>query len=778
MTKSSKGIQNATANVPQIAYVSMDGVNQTKGLEALNGATEEFCAVEKTTGSLHWLNYQNLDTNTAGRPGLTKSDYYRFRPGEAPPSPRDIKEIIRRADECYAKVGIIRNVIDLMGDFACQGIRVVHPNKRIERFFKNWFDKVGGPERSERFCNNLLRTGNVVVRKNTAKITAQVEETLYKAVGAEEYRATGKPDMDIPIIKTIPREIPFKYTYLEPSTIDVVGGPLSTFVGQPLHVITIPFNIRKLILSPRSDEEYRIINGLPLDIVNAAKASKPYLLPPEKTRVFHYKKDDWQIWAYPMIYSIFDDVAMLQKLRLADMAALDGAISNIRIFKIGSLKYKIAPSKTAAAKLSQILQNNVGGGTIDLIWGPDIELMESKTTVHQFLGSEKYKPCLEALYMGLGIPPSLIGTGGTGTTNNFIALKTLVQRLQYCRGILLSFWKQELLEVQRAMGFRFPAKIEFDMDILDDEHTVKALLVQLSDRNLISDEALQRRFGHDPEMESIRIAREEKARNDGDKTQKAGPFHDAQFGYALKKMALQAGVITAGQAGLTPDNPIFDLGMGAKGKGEKTALEMRMPPKDPTMSGKQNKDATTPTSVVPPFQSGKSPAIMPKQVKTTMVTQTKFHKGVPQQGRPKNSKDTTKRATKTFKPKLRANVEVWTKNAQAFIGDTINNIYLNTHNKKNMRTLNYTEARDVEKLKFGVLFNIDPLAKLDENIVCAALGEPIDAELYQQYQIWANEISISLDRPLTFDELKQIQITLYSEAFQEIEVEEEGEDNG
>ena len=36
--------------------------------------------------------------------------------------------------DAYDKVGIIRNIIDLMGDFGCQGINIVHENKSVEKF--------------------------------------------------------------------------------------------------------------------------------------------------------------------------------------------------------------------------------------------------------------------------------------------------------------------------------------------------------------------------------------------------------------------------------------------------------------------------------------------------------------------------------------------------------------------------------------------------------------------------------------------------------------------
>ena len=72
----------------------------------------------------------------------------------------------------------------------------------------------------------------------------------------------------------------------------------------------------------------------------------------------------------------------------------------------------------------------------------------------------KYTPHLNSVYAGLGIPPTLTGTyGAAGTTNNFISLKTLTQRLQYGRDVLQRFWAKEIEEVQKAMGFRKKTKI-------------------------------------------------------------------------------------------------------------------------------------------------------------------------------------------------------------------------------------------------------------------------------------------------------------------------------
>ncbi len=685
----------------EVAYMSFDGTkdNRTKAFVEYSKAVDSFVGIRRSNAT--WFqDLSDLQSNVSGRPGLSKSDYYRFRPDEAPK--RTVKGAIAQVSAAYQNIGLLRNVIDLMGDFACQGIRLVHPNKKIEKFYQDWFNRVSGKDRSERFLNNLYKTANVVINRQTQKISHNN--------------------------KTV--EIPWKYTFLNPLTVEVIGGPLSSFVGQKVYAIQLGGELRRIINSPKTKEERALVAKIPADIKRAAKTNKHVLLDPDKTSVFHYKKDDWQEWAFPMAHAIMDDLMMVEKLKLADMAALDGAISNIRIFKLGSLEHKIIPKRAAMTKLAEILESNVGGGTMDLIWGPDIELVESKTTVHQFLGEEKYKPHLFNIYAGIGVPPTLTGHfGGSGTTNNFISLKTLIQRLEYGRTVLKEFWTQEIKIVQDKFGFRFPAKIEFDINVLGDEHAEKALLIQLADRSLISDELLQERYGHDPQMEKIRTNREQRDRNAGRMVPKSSPYHDPQFGIALKKIALQTSVVSPGQVGLRKEKEKWDdFKMYPAEDGEKPGLIMRQQAL-PTKQGDQ-----------------------------------------PQKGRPKNSKDKEPRKKKDFKPKVRATLEIWARMAQVAITEYVNEDLLKVYNKKNLRSLSAKEHADVEKVKMDILFNLEPLGVVDASTVLRAIGVGSShSTINEIFQEWLQSISMELSRPLTIDESRLVQSSLYAYIY--------GEDN-
>ena len=89
------------------------------------------------------------------------------------------------------------------------------------------------------------------------------------------------------------------------------------------------------------------------------------------------------------------------------------------------------------------------------------------------------------------------------------------------------------------MGFRFPAEMHFDSIILSDEASEKQLLIQLADRDIVSHETLLERFGEMPNIEKIRVRREEKEReNDMLSPNKAGPYHNPQHKEDIAKIAL------------------------------------------------------------------------------------------------------------------------------------------------------------------------------------------------------------------------------------------------
>ena len=647
-------------------YRTWDSDSQRQEAYAQTGDTiDAYDGIQKAVAYGRRTSYIDLEPNRSVRTSFLRQDYDLFRPGESVSSYQ--KRIIKQSMQAYDKVGIIRNVIDLMSDFASQGLTLVHPNKTIEKFYRKWFNQVNGVDRSERFLNYLYRTGNVVVKRRTARLNKQKEAELRRSAAA---------DIDIESIKVKKRVVPWRYDFLNPLAVDIqnYGGQV---VGKPEYLLNLSkYTYESLVKS--SNTQKNIFKTLPNDLQKRLQnGDRKIPLDPDEVSFFYYKKDDWLLWANPMIYAILDDIIMLEKMKLADLAALDGAISNVRLWTVGDLDHKIIPTKAAINKLRDILASNVGGGTMDLVWGPELKFTESQSQVYKFLGAEKYQPVLTSIYAGLGIPPTLTGASSSGGyTNNYVSLKTLIERLEYGREILCQWWRHEIELIRKAMGFRFPAEIHFDSIVLSDEAATKQLLIQLADRDIISQETLLERFRELPGIERIRVRREERERtNDSSAPKKAGPYHNPQHREDVAKIALTKDIIDS--------NEYLDR-VGLPGRTED---------------------------------------VVEDKVESLPIEQESVYNPESENGRPRFSRDLTKRKQKRVLPRSgdAMTATLWALEAQNKISDIISPIALAHFDKKNVRSLNKAEVDQLEYLKICILTGMEPYMEITPETVKALI---------------------------------------------------------
>jgi len=698
-------------------YRTWDSDSQKQEAYAQTGDTiEAYEGVQRALGYGRRTSYIDIEPNRSVRTSFVREDYDRFRESEQ--LPHFQKRIIRLCMQAYDHTGIVKNVIDLMGDFASQGITLVHPNKNIEKFYRGWFEQINGIDRSERFLNYFYRCGNVIVRRRTAKINKKRERELRRSVGDE---------VKIEDIDFKRREIGWKYDFLNPLAVDVKNYGVSNFTGNPELVLNMSKYTQQSMLGGNGNNKL-ILKTLPDDLRRRLESGDRIIpLDRDKTSIYYYKKDDWLMWANPMIYAILEDIMMLEKMKLADLAALDGAISNVRLWTVGDLDHKIIPTKAAINKLRDILASNVGGGTMDLVWGPELKFTESQSQVYKFLGSEKYQPVLTSIYAGLGIPPTLTGaaTGG-GYSNNYVSLKTLVERLEYGREMLTEFWLKEIEIVQKAMGFRFPAQIHFDSIILSDEAASKQLLIQLADRDIISQETLLERFRELPNIERIRVRREERERiNDPIIPDKASPYHNPQHKNDIAKIAITKDVINT-------DEYLDNLGLPTRE--ETVLLEENI----------QKTEEPRETEEIERYVPMESP------------------------GRPKFSRDQQKRKQKRVLPRSKGSVAsatMWGIKAQDQISEVVTPAVLNHFGKKNVRSLTKSEVDELEYLKLCIFTGMTPYVDITPDLVKNLIDnntQPSESFAGLASEM-ADEFNARMDKKPTVADMKHIYASTFAE---------------
>jgi hypothetical protein len=205
---------------------------------------------------------------------------------------------------------------------------------------------------------------------------------------------------------------------------------------------------------------------------------------------------------------------------------------------------------------------------------------------------------------------------------------------------------------------------------LSDEAAEKQLLIQLADRDIISNETLLERFRELPGIERIRVRREERERlNDMGSPKKAGPYHNPQHKEDIAKIAL------------TKD--IMDT--------EEYLEKFGLPP------------AERDGGVVEPVSPDKESDYDPEEPN----------------GRPKFSRDTKKRKEKRVLPRSgnATTVTLWALDAQAKISEVLSPIALAHFNKKNARSLNKSEVDQLEYLKMCVLTGMTPYMEITPELV-------------------------------------------------------------
>lgn len=681
---------------PNATYITWNDDNREVVLAEYAGGGSEYFSRASSP-------YTSIEPNHSVRGAYSRSDYEFFRPNEA--LPKTHRDIIHACMMAARTQPIVSNVFNLMADFVVKGINLVHGNDRIQRLYRRWAKQIDLPNRAEQFVRLLLRAGNVPVYRETARLLPARERDLKLKVA----KASFQSEYGIP-----KRHIPVRYTFLNPCQVRIKGGDTMTWYGP----IEYEYMVNTQLLGPivgatsRDDRTKQLIQNLPDALRNAAKdRSNVVPLKNPQFRMFFYKKNDWELWSDPLLYPLLEDLIQYQKMKLADIAALDGAIRHIRIWKLGSLEHRILPGDAAFERLRNQLLSNVHGGEIDLIWGPDIVCESPKSELAAFLGSEKYQIILGEIYQGLGIPSNLTGGKGEkgGFSADYFSLKTLTERLDYCRQVLTSWLDFELKLIADSLGFGEPAKVVFDRTILTDEAAEKALLIQLVDRDLISHETVQELFGTIPEIENLRQRRESAAREKGTMPQKASQWHDPQQHLTKEKILLQQGVVTPSEVGVE---------LKPKKSGEKNRFDLQE-----------------------------------KLQRSRPATQQNI--GVSGQGRPKNAKDKKKRKSRRILP--RTSAYLWARDAQNVIANTIHPVFLAHAGKKNLRQLSDEDVNILEEMKFRVLCTLTEGEAVTEERVLDVVkaGARPNQEAVHWFTQMLNEVRTT--REPRIDEIRDLQ---------------------
>jgi hypothetical protein len=210
--------------------------------------------------------------------------------------------------------------------------------------------------------------------------------------------------------------------------------------------------------------------------------------------------------------------------------ALDAFHNVLRIWKLGDHKEGILPSPAVANKLSNLLDNNSSGGPLDLIWDSMLAYEDHYPPIDKLTSLAEDN---NNIYIAFGFPEELLGGITKSMTGNNPAIRTksLLTKLSIVRDRILEWLNFEINIIHNNMGFAKKPLVHFSIPNFTDDNVFIKVLMDLADRNIISEDKVIEFIGENPYLERLRINTQEDMRDKDQLPQKASPYHNPDLKY-------------------------------------------------------------------------------------------------------------------------------------------------------------------------------------------------------------------------------------------------------
>lgn len=438
--------------------------------------------------------------------------------------------------EAYKGFGVVKNVIDLMCNFASEGLKIIHPRPKVQKFYERWAESVDLQGRAKDAIREYYKTANVFIYTTMGTVDEASYNKMRSIKGSSDSDIKDSNDPDNPLYDEFvnkerkkpigKRKIPWRYTLLNPLQMDVRG---TKYFGGQEWVFVLDEETRNKTKDLKSTTNIDFLDdtevNLPPEFKKRDEGGGIIKLDQARLYTLHYMKSDHEDWADPMVWPVMNDIMYKNQLRAMDMSVANSVINAITIFKLGDIKSGYTPPPSHFAKLAEMLRTPTYSHT--LVWNDAIQMESNYPPIEKLLSIDKYRSVDRDILAGLGVPAILVdGAEGGNFSNAFLQVRTMLERLEEGRNEIMKWINKQLRLIARVMGHRDIPTVKFGHMSLRDEEAEKKLIIQLMDRNIISAERVHEFFDIETDIEIERMKKEkELSDRDGIMT-KFGPFKD------------------------------------------------------------------------------------------------------------------------------------------------------------------------------------------------------------------------------------------------------------
>ena len=387
----------------------------------------------------------------------------------------NISDVIKKCQYAYVNYGLLRTYVDIMTEFAAEGVDITHPQQAGRVFFRAWKKAIKFKVFVKQFFLEMFRAENVPVYK----IYGQVVRSRLK--GLEEKRQ--KKPSSRPPKGTV--RIPVEYVVLNPATI--VSAP-SLFGDHRPYGVKIPRPIVEAVKKSqaRMKKGDTIFDKLSGPLIDAIRKGDNFInLEPEYFDLITRNRQPYESFAFPSLWSVLDPLTFKMELQTMDREA---ARTQIRTFGLINVGEKEEPASDPELESIQDLVEQSSSSTY-LITNHTVKISYPAPEIDKILSSTKYEQVERDIRMSMGIHDSIFGgSSDSSYSNAFLSIRTLVQRIASARDIFLEYMQAEVDSISKAIGLQVPGRVTVKSVGLRDENVEKRIMIRLVETGVIPPE--------------------------------------------------------------------------------------------------------------------------------------------------------------------------------------------------------------------------------------------------------------------------------------------------
>lgn len=323
----------------------------------------------------------------------------------------EIKTALEIVNKAYACIGVVRNTIDVMAEIANDDIFLDGGNSASKSFFDAWLNVIDIQNIKEQFFREKYKSGNVFFFSFDGE---------FKPKEYENYSSDIKKRM-ISQEKTI--QIPIRYILLNPADI-ISRNVLDSSSGVYSKVLS-PFEVSRL-KNRNTPEDIAVYKSLPKETKEAIdmNSSEVYMtLDPKRISFSFYKKQDYEPFAIPMVWSVLTDLDVKMAMKKMDAAVLKTVENYILLITMGTEEEKGGVNAENMQALKDLMKNGSIGNVLVSDYTTKAEFVIPD--IKKVLGKEKYEVLNKDIQESLQNILNLEGTYSGLSTKLKVFLKKL-----------------------------------------------------------------------------------------------------------------------------------------------------------------------------------------------------------------------------------------------------------------------------------------------------------------------------------------------------------------